>query len=116
VVIAAVIVCLGLAPIASGARQPTLRERETLTRALPISVRNIPVGCVWLYMRVAKNGRYAYVKPAFLNATRAPCVSYAFDGFFVLRKGPTRWKVIYKGSDPPPCSLGVPRDFVACLR
>jgi hypothetical protein len=120
--LAVVLVALGLfastvGPVstADAARQPTFREREALTAALPSYVRRIPVGCVFLHMRVSRNGRYAEVNPAFLSATRDPCLRYAFDGFWILRRS-ARWKIIYGGSDPPPCSLRVPRDLITCLR
>jgi hypothetical protein len=95
------------------ARQPTFREREALTLALPASFRRYPVGCVWLSMFVSNNGRYAKVEPMFLNATRMPCVQYASNGYMLLRKSP-RWKIIFNGSVEPPCSLGVPRDLTRC--
>jgi hypothetical protein len=98
---------------AEAARQPTLKEREALTLALPASFRRIPVGCVWLRMSVSSNGRFAKVEPVFLNATRAPCVQYASNGFWILKKV-TRWRIVYNGSEPPLCSLGVPRDLTRC--
>jgi hypothetical protein len=56
------------------ARQPTFREREALTVALPEFLLRYPVGCVWLSMSVSNSGRYAKVEPRFLNATHAPCL------------------------------------------
>lgn len=106
---------LGAAGPAGAARPPTLREREALTGALPAFVRHIPVGCVWLDVEVSANGRYARVDPVFLNAARPPCLQYASNGFWILRRS-TRWNVAYSGSDPPPCSLGVPRDLTHCMR
>ncbi len=103
------------AAVASAARPPTHTEREAITQALPAFVRNVPVECVWLDIRVSHNPRYAYVGSEYLNAT-APgsrCVRYARDGFFVLQKT-TKWKVVYSGSDRPRCALGIPRDLVGC--
>src|SRR5204863_6818293 len=64
------------------ARQPTFKEREALTVALPDSLLRYPVGCVWLRMSVSNNGRYARVEPIFLNATHAPCLQFASNGYW----------------------------------
>jgi hypothetical protein len=96
------------------ARQPTFKEREALALALPAPFRRYPIGCVWLRMSVANNGRYAIVAPEFLNATRSPCVQFASNGYWLLKKS-ARWKVIFNGSVQPPCSLGVPRDLTKCF-
>jgi hypothetical protein len=96
------------------ARQPMFKEREALTLALPASFRRYPIGCVWLSISVSNNGRYAIVAPGFLNATRPPCLQYASNGYWLLKKS-TRWKIVFTGSVQPPCSLGVPRDLTTCF-
>jgi hypothetical protein len=95
------------------ARQPTLSEREAITAALPASFQRYPVGCVFLSTTVSNNGHYATVTPVFLNALRQPCVKYASNGYWILKKT-TRWKVVFVGSVSPPCSLRIPRDLVRC--
>jgi hypothetical protein len=100
---------------AEAARQPTFKEREGLTLALPAWLRRYPVGCVWLKMLVSNNGAYAIVAPAFLNATRAPCLRYASNGYWILKRV-TRWKIIFSGSELPPCSMIIPRDLTRCRR
>ena len=42
-----------------------------------------------------------------------PCLRYAGDGFFILKKT-GGWKVVYVGSDAPACSLRIPRDLLRC--
>jgi hypothetical protein len=98
---------------ALAARQPTFKEREAITAALPAAFKRYPVGCVFLRTVVSNNGRYATVAPVFLNALRMPCVKYASNGYWILRKA-TRWKIVFTGSEPPACSLGVPHDLVRC--
>jgi hypothetical protein len=98
------------------ARQPTFREREALTVALPRWLRRYPVGCVWLDMSVSHNGRYAEVGPNFLNARHLPCLNYASNGYWLLEKKKKKWTIIFNGSDPPSCSLGVPSELARCLR
>ena len=98
---------------ALAARQPTFKEREAVTAALPASVKRYPVGCVFLRTVISNSGRYATVVPVFLNALRLPCVKYASNGYWILRKT-TRWKVVFVGSESPPCPLGIPRDLVRC--
>ncbi len=100
---------------AGAARQPTFKEREALTAALPAWLRRYPIGCVWLEFSVSNNGRFAEVGPGFLNARRPPCLKYASNGYWLLKKQ-TRWRIIFNGSDPPPCSLRVPRELSPCLR
>src|SRR5205823_14900055 len=102
---------------ASASRAPTLREREAMTKALPQDVRNTPVECLWLDIRVSRNARYALVSGAYLNTSgpNSRCVRYASNGFFILKRI-RRWRVIYVGSEPPRCALGVPRDLTPCRK
>ncbi len=103
-------------PSAPAARPPTLPERAAITRALPLYDRNTPAECVWFNIRVSRNPRYAEVDPVYLVATpMSRCLRYAKDGFYVLKKI-RKWKIIYSGSDPPPCSMRIPRDLGECLR
>jgi hypothetical protein len=98
---------------AGNARNPTFKEREGITTALPRWLRRDPVGCVYLQIRTSSDGRYARVGVGLLNALHDPCVRYASNGpDWILRKGGSRWKVIAYtsgSSRPPRCSLGIPR-------
>jgi hypothetical protein len=110
------IVSSALVGVAQAKRPPSLTERAAISLALPAYLRNEPVGCVWLDVSVSSNGKYAIAAPVYLNALHAPCLRYASNGLWILRKT-NRWKVIFNGSDPPKCSLGVPKDLVTgCLR
>jgi hypothetical protein len=114
---AAAAVALVLAPAATAARQPTLTERAALTAALPASFQNEPVGCIYLGITVSSTGRFAKVTPVYLNAQKTPCVKYAANGWWILKKTGGSWKIVFNGSDMPPCSLGVPKDVAsACLK
>jgi hypothetical protein len=42
-------------------------------------------------------------------------VKYASNGFFILKKHLARWRIMYRGSDPPACKLHVPRDLSRCI-
>jgi hypothetical protein len=101
--------------VAAGSRPPTLKERAAVTAALPSFLRAEPVGCVWLDVALSKNGRWARVTPVYLNATRMPCLKYAANGMFFLKRT-ARWKVVFNGSDLPACSLGVPRSLSPCRK
>jgi hypothetical protein len=101
------------AGVAAAARQPTLAERAAITAALPSFLRDEPVGCVWLRISVSTNPRYAKVTPVFLNAERQPCLKYAADGYWIMKRT-TGWKTVFNGSDFPACSLRVPRDLTRC--
>jgi hypothetical protein len=105
------LIALGLVLDAAAARPPTNPERAVITQALPAWLRSYPVGCVWLIIRVSNNGRYALVEEGVNNPRQDPCVKYAFNGFWVLKRRAGRWKVIFNGSAGLPCSLGVPRDL-----
>jgi hypothetical protein len=115
----AAVAVLAASTLAGGAqakRPPSLSERAAITLALPAYLRNEPVGCVWLDVSVSNNGKYAIAAPVYLNARQPPCARYASNGQWILRKT-NRWKVVFNGSDPPMCSLGVPKDLVSgCLR
>ena len=96
-------------------RQPTFEEREGLTVAMPAWLRRYPVGCVWLDFSLSKNGRYAAGGYGVVHPTRRPCLKYASNGYWILKRL-TKWKIIYNGSTDPPCSLRVPRELAPCLR
>jgi hypothetical protein len=113
-VVAVVAVGLVLATSAAAKRAPSLIERAAITKALPASLRNVPVGCVWLDVAVSRSGGYAEVSPTYLNALHLPCVRYAANGDFFLRKRSGVWRVVFTGSEVPPCSLRVPRDLSSC--
>ena len=97
-------------------RPPTFKEREALTAAMPAWLRRYPVGCVWLEFSLSKNGRYAAAGYGVLQPMRPPCLRYVSNGSWFLKKHPN-WRIIFTGSDPPPCSLRIPRELAAvCLR
>jgi hypothetical protein len=102
------------ASAAAAARQPTPSEFRSVYAALPKFIRAVPRKCVRFEITVSNNGRYAKVVPAFLNASKQPCLKYASNGYWILRKT-TRWKIVFNGSDPP-CSLGIPADLSKCIR
>ena len=111
------LVALVVAAVGAGsaaARPPTLKERASVTAALPKFLRAEPVGCVWLDLEMSKDGRWAKVTPTFLNAETMPCLKYAADGFFLMKRTATSWKTVFLGSDAPPCKLGVPKSLSAC--
>ena len=113
--LAALAVLGSSASAAPSARQPTARERAAITAALPPWLRQYPVGCVWLEISVSSTDRrFAKVAPQFLDATREPCVRYASNGFWILKRT-TRWKIIFNGSVWPSCSLRIPRDVTRCI-
>ena len=116
--VVALILALGLVAAASARRPATPVERAAIVPALPKAFRTgiakAPTGCVTLVARVSANGRFAEVTPRF--SSRSVCLRYAFDGFFLLRRTTVGWKTIFNGSDEPSCSLGVPRDMIACAR
>ena len=111
---AVAVVALVIVASAVAKRPPTLNERAAITRALPASLRNVPAGCVWLDTAVSRSGVYAKVSPTYLNALHQPCVRYASNGDFILRKRRGVWRIVFHGSDVPLCSLGVPRDLTRC--
>jgi hypothetical protein len=115
IVSVALVVFALAAGTALASRQPTFKEREAITAALPAFLRTEPVACVYLQISVATNGMWAIAQPEFLNATTAPCARYAANGYWLLKRT-TRWKVVYNGSEQPPCTLGAPKDLTACVR
>lgn len=106
--LAAVVLAVA-AGAASAARQPTLNERTAITMALPAAFRAVPAGCLFLAMKVSNNGKYAEVDPTFL--LRRVCIKYASNGFLILHKVKA-WRIVFSGSEAPPCKLHIPRDLV----
>ena len=96
------------------ARAPTPAERVAITRALPADQTSIPSRCVYLDTQVS--GSYAKVTPAYLvtGGSADPCVRYAANGSYLLKRSGTRWAVVYTGSEPPPCPRHFPRDLTSC--
>jgi hypothetical protein len=117
-VVAMAIAVVLLAPAAAVAsRPPTLSEREQITRSYPAYIRNAPVECVWLNIRISsRKASYALVATQVMNWRQrgSRCLRYAANGFDVLRKRRGKWTSIFTGSDEPPCALRVPRDLIAC--
>jgi hypothetical protein len=106
---------LALAAPALSARAPTTAERSAITRGVPEEFRDIPAKCVRLAIRISNSSRYATATPQFLHATHMPCLKYAANGYWILRRTQNRWKIVFEGSELPPCSLTVPHDLVSCL-
>lgn len=103
---------------AFGARPPTFREQEGIVTALPASLRNTPVECLELKLRVSsRNPRYASVGGTLLNWEKAGsrCIRFGSNWGYILKKG-RRWKIIYEGTELPSCSLKIPRDLTECLK
>jgi hypothetical protein len=110
---------LALAPSAGGTRAPTIAEREAIVAALPASIRNTPVECLWLRIVVSsRDPRYALADGVYLNARqrRSRCVRYARNGFEILKRTARGWRIVFSGSDLPRCSLRVPTDLIRCRR
>jgi hypothetical protein len=118
-VVGVAVVLAAVAPPAGvAARQPSLGEREAITRTLPAFFRRAPVECVFVKIEVStRNSRYALVDVQVINRrnARTGCSKYLHDGFYIVKKT-EGWRVIYEGSEPPPCSLRVPGDLTTCRR
>ena len=60
-----------IAAPALASRAPTLREREEITNSYPAYIRNAPVECVFIEIRVSsRDARYALVGVQALNALK----------------------------------------------
>jgi hypothetical protein len=107
---------LVLSATAHAARAPSLAERAAITKALPGSLRKVPAGCVWIDIRVSSTGGWASATPRWLIGLRTsdPCLRYASDGRYLLRRAAGKWQVVFQGSDLPACRLKVPRDLSSC--
>ena len=116
--VAALVAVAALAvPVAAWAvRAPTLTERAAITRALPGPIRKVPAGCVWFDIRMSSKAGWASVTPRWLVGPSGsdPCLRYAADGKYLLRRAKGTWRVVFDGSDLPPCTLRAPRDLGAC--
>jgi hypothetical protein len=119
IVVVLAVVLAAVAPSSGlGARQPSLGEREAITRTLPAFFRRAPVECVFVKITVStRTSHYALVDVQVINwrTKRTGCSKYLHDGFYIVRKT-KGWRVVYEGSDPPPCTLRVPRDLTPCLK
>jgi hypothetical protein len=111
---AVAVLALCAVSLAAAARDATPAERGQLFRA-SAHARDIrehaPSRCAEIVMRVS--GSFALVEPRFALAPR--CARFASNGYELFRRTPPSWTRVFVGSDPPPCSYGVPRDLVRCL-
>ena len=108
---------LGSAAVALGSRAPTLREREQITKWYPAFIRNAPVECVYIVIRISsRDARYARTYPQVLNWRKkgSRCGRYAANGFYILKRRQARWRLVWQGSTEPSCSLKIPRDLTHC--
>jgi uncharacterized protein YecT (DUF1311 family) len=101
-------------------RAPTSKEREAIVAALPKDVRDTPVECLWLIVRVSsRDPSYASVGGTFMNWEKrgARCLRYTNNGgLTILKQTRGRWKIVWAGTTDPGCSLGIPRDLVGCRK
>jgi hypothetical protein len=104
----------------SAADRPDARVGTAIVRAFPAGTKSywnrIPKTCHALDIRVSNNGRWATVTSVFTPTEQ--CERWAGDGYSLLRRLPGgSWRIVFEGSDPPPCSLRVRRDLIrTCLR
>lgn len=107
---------LAVPAAALAARAPTLTERVAITRALPAGQTAVPSRC--LYLDTTVSGSYAKVAPVYLvvpaGGSSDPCLRYAANGFYVLKRTGTKWGLVYTGSELPPCARHFPRDLTPC--
>lgn len=102
---------------AIAARAPTFKEREAIIMALPKSIRDTPVECIVLRIRVStRDSRYADVGGAYLNWEKrgSRCLRYTSNWHLFLKKART-WKIIFDGTTGPSCRLKIPRDLTPCF-
>ena len=120
VAVAAALAALAASAAATAARAPTHNERVAIVRALPAEIRAYPAGCVVFEVSVSGNGRWAKASMDYLIPSpppnNDPCVRYASNGAWLLERTNTTWKVVYEASELPGCSLGAPRDLIACAK
>jgi hypothetical protein len=113
----ALLLALALPAAGVAARAPTPAERVAITRALPAGQTSVPARC--LYLETQVSGSYAKVTPTYLvdpaGGSSDPCLRYAADGFYLLKRSGAKWAVVYTGSELPPCARHFPRDLTSCL-
>ena len=106
--------------VASAARAPRPAERLAILRTLHARSPGpaMPIDCANYVIRVSQNPLWASVGVKYLTSDPV-CLRYAANPGLTILKRPSavRWKIVYGGSDPPPCSMHVPKDlWNECLR
>lgn len=108
---------------ASAHRPPLGREQQALVGAVvrqDLAASAAPVSCLDLRFLVSTvDERYAAATNYF-RPTQA-CRRWRFNGYLVLFYDLGGWRVVFRGSDPPPCARvpdAVARDLTGlrCLR
>ena len=102
----AVALALVLAAVVTGSaaarRVPTVPERAEIRGAMALALSSAPPACYAAVVYVSTvDRRYAYAAPRW--RTTATCLRYASDGYLILRRT-THWRVVFNGSDAPPCT------------
>ena len=100
------------------APQANARERSAIrqSRSLPRSVREAPIECLSIYLRMSLDHQYAF--GGIVLRPGGHCHGNPGNGFRVFRRNPVTgaWTTVYEGSDWPPCSLRIPLELVSCLK
>lgn len=99
--------------VGCGNKQNTERNTttENIERALPHFLSTIPSRCIRHDLKVSSNGEWARVSLV-LSGSPKKCLKYYVNGYWILkRNGDKQWRIVYNGSETPPCSLSVPKDI-----
>jgi hypothetical protein len=92
-------------------------ERAAIRRSgsLPRDIRNAPVECLSISLRMSLDRRYALGGVALRLGPR--CHGYLYNGYDIFHRSRSTgaWTIVYEGSDWPPCSLRIPLELHSCV-
>jgi hypothetical protein len=85
------------------------------SRSLPRDIRNAPVGCLSISLRMSLDRQYAMGGVALRLGPR--CHGYLYNGYDIFHRNRRTgdWTIVYEGSDWPPCSLRIPLELHSCV-
>jgi hypothetical protein len=94
------------------------RERSAIRRSksFPRDVRDAPVECLSIYLRMSLDRKYALGDVRLRPSPR--CGGVLSNGYRIFRRNSKTgaWTAVYEGSDWPQCSLRIPLELHSCLK
>jgi hypothetical protein len=97
----------------AGAAPSDQQAQQAIVVSVVTAAVHQQIECFKVNASLSKNGRWA--RATVVNLTAGGCGGYPSAGPFLLKKT-SSWRIVWRGSKFPPCSLGVSADLARCRR
>lgn len=92
-------------------RSSSERDKAAILLALPREFR-VPASCAKTDIKISSNPSWARAESIDVyDPAIKKCGRFGGNGYWLLKKSPSgHWRIVFNGSEVPPCSLHAPRD------